>query len=87
VPVQSLSQFGQEQIEFLVQCNYDFYNYHSEYLDNSQNVSKLALNGNLLKKREAKYNIKISNNIEKMKKNFRQMRTFQKLKADLKGQL
>jgi hypothetical protein len=45
-------------------------------------ASKLALKGNVLKKREQKYNIKITNSIDKMKKSYRHMTFFKRLAAD-----
>eukprot|EP00347_Sterkiella_histriomuscorum_P018284 403346097 len=79
-----------EQIEFLINCNYDFFNSNqnpSADQTSGSSTSKLALNGNLLKKRELKQNIKISNSIEKLKKAYRHMDFFNKMSGDVKTQL
>ena len=74
------TQSQKEQIEFLVNCNYDFFNSNSD----QHPESSLAINGNLLKLREQKYNTKIANAIEKAKRSFRQMDFFSRLSETLR---
>ena len=77
------TQSQREKIEFLVNCSYDFFNSNSD----QHPESSLAINGNLLKLREQKYNTKIANAIEKAKRSFRQMDFYGKLTADPKTQI
>lgn len=48
---------------------------------------KLALKGNVLKKREGKYNLKISNSLDKVKRTYRHLQFYNRLSQDVKTHL
>ena len=78
-----------EQIEFLVDCDYDFFTdiHKLKEDDNHQATPKLSLNGVLLKKREKKYDEKISASIDQMRRSYRHLNFFNKLSIDVKAQV
>jgi hypothetical protein len=72
-----------EQIDFLVNCQYDFFSSSTEH----QPESSIAINGNLLKLREQKYNSKIAIAIEKAKRSYKHMDFFKRMAKDPKTQI
>jgi len=79
------TQSQKEQLDFLINCNYDFFAANPDAPDKSRH--RLALNGSLLKKRELKCNLKIQGAIEKMKKNFVHADFFSRMAQDPKAQI
>ena len=63
MPVSVHKGVNNEQIEFLMDCNYELYA--------DAPGDRLALKANVLKKREQKYNTKISACIDKMKRSYK----------------
>ena len=85
-----------EQIEFLINCDYDFFTDKSDlqndqdlYLEESlKTTNKLSqLNGAILKRREKKYNLKIAESIDTMKRSYRHLHFYQRLAMDPKTQI
>lgn len=88
-----------EQIEFLINCDYDFFTdktdlqndqdlYLEDSLTDKKSTTKLSqLNGAILKRREKKYNLKVAESIDSMKRSFRHLHFYQRLAANPKNQI
>ena len=88
-----------EQIEFLINCDYDFFtdkndlqNDQDLYLEDSipdkKSTTKLSqLNGAILKRREKKYNLKVAESIDSMKRSYRHLHFYQRLASNPKTQI
>lgn len=83
-----------EYIDFLVNCDYDFY---SQPLQSGEDIfadpsdekktNRLILNGSVVKRREQKYDEKISAAIAAMKRSYRQMNFFNRLSGNVRTAL
>lgn len=83
-----------EYIDFLVNCDYDFY---SQPLQGGEDIfadpadekktNRLILNGSVVKRREQKYDEKINAAIAAMKRSYRQMNFFNRLSGNVRTSL
>jgi hypothetical protein len=83
-----------EQIEFLINCDYEFFSekpendYEEIDFKKQGGTTKLSqLSGAILKRREKKYNDKISQGIDQMRRTYRQLHFFNRLAANPKVQI
>ncbi len=83
----------------MINCDYDFFTdkndlqndqdlYLEDSLTDKKSTTKLSqLNGAILKRREKKYNLKVAEAIDNMKKSYRHLHFYQRLAANPKKQI
>ncbi|TNV80672.1 hypothetical protein FGO68_gene14294 [Halteria grandinella] len=79
-----------EYIDFLVNCEYDFYSQQAPddlFAEPSDKTNKLVLNGAALKRREQKYDEKIGASIDALKRSYKQMQFFNRLSGNVRASL